>query len=34
MANRPYLPIYPENWENKMVPLHGLRETELRLLDI
>ena len=34
MANRPYIPIYPANWENRMAPLHGLREAELRLLDI
>ena len=34
MANRPYIPIYPGNWDNRMAPLGGLREAELRLLDI
>ena len=34
MANRPFLPIYPLNWEGEMAPLRGLKEEELRILDI
>ena len=34
MANRPFWPVFPLNWEGQMAPLRGLKEDELRLLDI
>ena len=34
MANMPYWPIFPGNWEGQMAPLRGLRNEEPRFGDI
>ena len=31
MANRPYQPILPMNWDGQMAPIRGMKEEENRL---